>query len=60
MYSEDEISIVGIIHERELVGNITIGELKIILNDGLGLCPLYLPLKTDLENKGYVNVNEVR
>jgi len=44
MYTEEEISIVGIIHESELIDTVKKDELERIIYDALGLGPMFDPL----------------
>ena len=53
LYTEDDISIVGIIPDEDLYGSTTNkAELKKVIYDSLSIGPMYAPLIDDLESKG--------
>ena len=53
-YTEEEISIIGILSENELIGKTNLGELERIFYDALSIGPMYGPLVQDLERKGMI------
>ena len=57
VYSEEEVSLVGMLNEKDLDGHddMEVDVRERIVHDALGLAPMFGPLMTDLENKGKVD-----
>ena len=54
LYSEEDITIVGIISEEELTGTTNEQELRKVIYDSLSIGPFFAPLIADLESKGFI------
>jgi hypothetical protein len=55
LYSEEDITIVGIIPEEDLSGETNSQELRKVIYDSLSIGPLFDPLMEDLQSKGFVS-----
>lgn len=54
LYSEEDITIIGIISEDDFKGHTNAQEIRKVIYDSLSIGPFYDPLMNDLQNKGFV------
>ena len=60
LYSEEDITIVGIIPEEDLKGYTNEHELKKVIYDSLAIGPFYDPLMKDIKSKGFLTNGEIK
>ena len=60
LYSEEDITIVGIIPEEELRGYSNEQELRKVIYDSLSIGPFFDPLMKDLKAKGFIVNGEIK
>jgi len=57
MYLDEEITLVGILPDKDLTDTISEIDLKRVVYEALGIGPMYQPLITDLKEKNYVDAS---